>query len=140
MVEEVDSLNTAIFSVTLSCTGDSMTITLNTVDPFQGRLYSQSTGKDCQTKGSAGTITVLTVYFEEKEAARCGVEREVGGAYSVSVVVQHHPVLQRRGDRAVRLYCYFDTGVKVVTNGYDVLAEYVVDDNDSGIKLIISVL
>ena len=51
------------------------------------------------------------------------MERVEGGAFSMVVVVQHHPVIQRRGDRAVQLYCYFDTGLKVVTNGYDVLAE-----------------
>ena len=85
------------------------------------------------------TVTVLTVYFEEEKAARCGVARERGGVYSVSLVVQQHPVLQRRGDRVVQLYCYFDTGVKVVTNGYDVLAEYVVSDLDHEITLIIAV-
>ena len=54
---------------------------------------------------------------------RCGLERQADGSYSLVVVVQHHPVIQRLGDRAVQLYCYFDTGAKTVTNGYDVLAE-----------------
>jgi len=109
--------------VKLACTGESMTITLNTNEPFKGRLFAQSAGRECQTRGSARTATELTIYFEETEAARCGLEREEQGAYSMVVVVQHHPIIQRRGDRAVQLYCYFDTGVKVVTNGYDVLAD-----------------
>jgi hypothetical protein len=100
-----------------------MTVTLNTGEPFNGRLFSQSAGRECQTRGTARTATVLTFSFEDEEAERCGMQRIEGGAYSMVVVVQHHPVIQRTGDRAVQLFCYFDTGVKVVTNGYDVLAE-----------------
>ena len=43
--------------------------------------------------------------------------------YSNVIVIQHHPVIQRKGDRAIQLYCYFETGDKVVTNSYDVLSE-----------------
>jgi len=109
--------------VSLACSGESMTITLNTNNPFTGRLFSQSAGRECQTRGTAGTATQLAISFEEEESLRCGLERLEEGAYSMVVVVQHHPVIQRVGDRAVQLYCYFDTGLKVVTNGYDVLAD-----------------
>ena len=50
---------------------------------------------------------------------------------SAVVVVQHHPVLQRKGDKAVQLYCYFTTQDKLVTNSYDVLADTV----DGGIGI-----
>ena len=50
---------------------------------------------------------------------------------SAVVVVQHHPVLQRKGDKAVQLYCYFTTRDKLVTNSYDVLADTV----DGGIGI-----
>jgi len=109
--------------VSLACSGESMTITLNTNNPFTGRLFSQSAGRECQTRGTARTATQLAISFEEEESLRCGLERLEEGAYSMVVVVQHHPVIQRVGDRAVQLYCYFDTGLKVVTNGYDVLAD-----------------
>ena len=45
------------------------------------------------------------------------------GVYPNTIVVQHHPVIQRKGDRAVQLFCFFETGDKLVTNSYDVLAE-----------------
>ena len=32
---------TRLYSVSLECTADSMTVTLNTEEPFTGRLYSQ---------------------------------------------------------------------------------------------------
>jgi len=117
--------------VSLACSGESMTITLNTNTPFTGRLFSQAAGRDCQTRGAAGTATQLAISFEEEDSARCGLERLEEGAYSMVVVVQHHPVIQRVGDRAVQLYCYFDTGLKVVTNGYDVLADTI----DGGQKI-----
>ena len=41
------------------------------------------------------------------------------------MVVQHHPVLQRKGDKAVQLYCFFAAQDKVVTNNYDVLSDTV---------------
>ena len=37
------------------------------------------------------------------------------------VVVQQHPVIQRAGDKAFQLFCYFDTQTKVITNGYEKL-------------------
>jgi len=117
--------------VSLACSGESMTITLNTNTPFTGRLFSQAAGRECQTRGAAETATQLAISFEEEDSARCGLERLEEGAYSMVVVVQHHPVIQRVGDRAVQLYCYFDTGLKVVTNGYDVLADTI----DGGQKI-----
>lgn len=108
-----------------------MTVTLNTEEPFTGRLFAQSAGRDCEVRGNARTETKLTFLFEEAAAARCGVEREDRGVYSNVVVVQHHPVIQRKGDRAVQLFCYFETGDKVVTNSYDVLADTI----DGGIGI-----
>ena len=48
---------------------------------------------------------------------RCGLESNLDGSYSLVVVVQ------RAGDKAFQLFCYFDTQTKVITNGYDVIPE-----------------
>ena len=45
------------------------------------------------------TETELTFFFEPEAAARCGTVKEEAGVYSNVVVVQHHPVIQRKGDR-----------------------------------------
>ena len=45
------------------------------------------------------------------------------GVVSAVVVVQHHPVIQRKGDKAIQLLCYFEATDKVVTNGYDIITE-----------------
>ena len=54
---------------------------------------------------------------------RCDITREEKGVLSAVVVVQHHPVIQRRGDKAVQLLCYFQATNKVVTNSYDIIAK-----------------
>ena len=46
---------------------------------------------------------------------RCGLESNLDGSYSLVVVVQ------RAGDKAFQLFCYFDTQTKVITNGYEKL-------------------
>ncbi|CAG2112468.1 unnamed protein product, partial [Medioppia subpectinata] len=45
------------------------------------------------------------------------------GKYSSMVVIQHHPLIQRKGDRMVQLTCHFETVNRTVTNSYGVVAE-----------------
>ena len=66
---------------------------------------------------AAGTNTQLELGYAE-----CGAERRADGVVSLVVVVQHHPVIQRAGDRAVQLLCYFQAQDKVVTSNYTVIA------------------
>jgi len=109
--------------VSLACSGEGMVITLNTEDPFSGLLFSQTGGKSCQTRGNQRTETELQILFRDTDVDRCGLERELDGSYSLVVVVQRHPVIQRVSDRAYQLFCYFDTEAKVITNGYDVIPD-----------------
>ena len=100
-----------------------MTVSLNTEEPFSGLLFSQSGGRNCQTRGSQRTETELQILFRDTDVDRCGLERQLDGSYSLIVVVQQHPVIQRAGDKAYQLFCYFDSETKVITNGYDVIPE-----------------
>lgn len=107
----------------MACSGEGMTISLNTDLPFSGLLFSQSGGRNCQTRGAQRTQTELEIFFRDTDVDRCGLERQLDGSYSLIVVVQQHPVVQRAGDKAYQLFCYFDTETKVITNGYDVIPE-----------------
>ena len=107
----------------MTCSGDSLTVSLNTDQPFSGLLFSQSGGKNCLTRGRGRTETQLEIFFRETDVDRCGLERQSDGSYSLVVVVQKHPVIQRLGDKAFKLFCYFDTETKVITNGYDVIPD-----------------
>ena len=111
-----------IISVSLECSAESMVVTLSTDQPFTGRLFSEAGGSQCQTRGTGRRLTALVLGYDPASAQRCGVERGEGVVRTV-VVVQHHPVIQRRGDKAVQVLCYFQATDKVVTNSYDIIAK-----------------
>ena len=56
--------------MSLECTDQAMIVTLNTEDPFTGRLYSQTAGKDCEVRGENGTETRLSLEFDDASLAR----------------------------------------------------------------------
>ena len=65
------------------------------------------------------TMAVSIICFH-----RCGTQREEEGVFTNTIVIQHHPIIQQKGDRAIKLYCFFEiSGDKVVTNSYDVITE-----------------
>lgn len=54
---------------------------------------------------------------------RCGVVQEVPGAFTTLVVVQQHNMIQRRGDRAIKLLCSYEAVDQTVSNGFTLLEE-----------------
>lgn len=115
-------------TVSLVCGAKSMTVTLTTKEGFEGVLYSYSNVKGCRSRGLERTETDLRFFYEEEEAAvprseRCGVVKEEKGIFSATVVIQNHPIIQQKGDRAIKIYCYFETGEKTISNSYNVLAD-----------------
>ena len=56
--------------MSLECTDQAMIVTLNTEDPFIGRLYSQTAGKDCEVRGENRTETQLSLEFDDASLAR----------------------------------------------------------------------
>ncbi|KAJ6218618.1 hypothetical protein RDWZM_009775 [Blomia tropicalis] len=104
----------------LFCSHDSMSVSLNTIDPFNGRLYSKEDPTTCESMGRSSTNTVLTLPFNPRSA--CGV-REEDGKYTSMVVIQHHPMIQRKGDRIVHVACHFEATNRTISNTYSVLVE-----------------
>ena len=107
-----------------------MTVTLNTIDGFKGKMFAVKNPRECLTKGTGRTETRLTFLYEEPDN-RCGVEREERGVYSNTIIIQQHPIIQQRGDRAIKLYCFFEAGEKTVTNSYDVIADTIRPEEDT---------
>jgi hypothetical protein len=91
-----------------------MTVHLHTADAFSGRIYSQEhpTGS-CEVFGTGARKTEISFPLRN---SGCGVSEEDRGVYTNVIVVQHHPVIQRRGDKAVKLFCLFETTNKTVTS------------------------
>lgn len=109
-------------TVQLFCSHDSMTVSLNTIDPFNGRLYAKEDPTGCESMGRSGTNTALTMPFNPRGGERCGV-REDNGKYTSLVVIQHHPQIQRKGDRIVHVACHFEATNRTISNTYSVLVE-----------------
>merc|ERR1712223_677419 len=118
--------------LSLVCTSTSMTVTLNTVDGFRGKMFAVKNPRGCSTKGSGTTETRLTFNYNDTEK-QCGVQREERGVFSNTIVIQNHPIIQQKGDRAIKLYCFFEAGEKTVTNSYDVIADTIRPDGEDDI-------
>jgi len=52
-----------------------MTVSLNTADPFSGKLYSKEEPIACETMGRSTTNTLLTMPFSPRSS--CGVREDV---------------------------------------------------------------
>ncbi|KAL7645704.1 UNVERIFIED_CONTAM: hypothetical protein RMT77_002581 [Armadillidium vulgare] len=101
----------------LECSTDAMEVRLKTAEPFNGKLFSQDKPGTCETLGGGQRTTSLRIMFED---ANCGVVDEGEGILSNVIVVQHHPIIQRRGDKSVKLMCLFQTSNRTVTNGFNI--------------------
>ena len=63
-----------ISAVSLVCTATSMTVTLNTLDGFVGKMFAVKNPRGCFTKGTDKTETRLTFLYEDPETD-CGVKK-----------------------------------------------------------------
>lgn len=52
-----------------------MTVSLNTIEPFEGKLYSKEDPLQCETVGRSTTTTILNMPFSPRTA--CGVKEDV---------------------------------------------------------------
>ena len=62
-------------SVQLFCNHDSMTVSLNTADPFNGKLYAKEEPMACESTGRSTTNTMLTMPFSPR--TECGIREDV---------------------------------------------------------------
>ncbi|KAK3919594.1 Cuticlin-1, partial [Frankliniella fusca] len=117
----------ACIDLRVSCSRRHMTVTLQSAGPFQGRLFVLGRSDLCGAEGRGSTSTSLTLPLDpDPDPARlpgpgpgvndrCGLRlarafgRGDGDAnrtlVSAVVVVQRNPIIQTRGDRAVRVGC-----------------------------------
>lgn len=102
-----------------------MELELHTLQPFNGRLYAREQPNRCETLARGNTSNRLRLPLPTDEQAsigECGVRREPDGRYSAIVVVQQHPLVQRKGDRLVRVVCSVHGHSQVVSSGYQLLS------------------
>ena len=104
----------------LDCDTTAMTLNLRTNEPFRGRMYVRDDPSGCETLGRSSLVSSLSIPFQSV-GARCA-QRELPSRYSSVVVVQQHPLIQRKSDRYIKLVCDFQTANKTITSAYNVVA------------------
>ncbi|XP_037068708.1 uncharacterized protein LOC119090015 [Pollicipes pollicipes] len=104
----------------LVCAVDRMTVRLRTEEPFTGRIFALDAPTSCEVRGTGQRTTEATFYYAD---GRCGVVRETAQSYTALVVIQLHALIQRRGDRATKLLCTYDTAEKTISTGLDLLVD-----------------
>jgi hypothetical protein len=106
----------------LECDTTSMTLNLRTNEPFRGRMYVRDGDPQAcaPTLGRSALMSSLSIPFQSP-MGRCAT-RELPSRYSSVVVVQQHPLIQRKSDRYIKLVCDFQTANKTISSSYNVMA------------------
>lgn len=102
----------------LTCSPESMVLTLTTLEPFTGRIFAKNRPRSCEIFGNGQTVNHFILSLDPAE---CGAVNEGKGRHVNTVVIQHHPVIQRKGDRIIKLLCIFETLNHTVSNSYNVI-------------------
>nr|CAD7455511.1 unnamed protein product [Timema tahoe] len=120
-MERVPCLNLLV-----TCSSSDITVTLRTIEPFRGRMYVQGRSELCNSEGRGASSTQLVIPLEQTTRAgrkinTCGImvarslgetNRSLGDInrtlLSAVVIVQSNAIIQRRGDRAVKIGCLLD--------------------------------
>lgn len=74
--------------VQLSCTRESMALTLHTKDPFGGRIYPRDETAGCDVQGRGSRETTLVMGLMDR---RCGVSEDASVSLSLHVVSLQTP-------------------------------------------------
>lgn len=117
----------------LECDTNAMTLQLRTNEPFRGRMYVRDEPNLCETLGRSSLSSSLSIPFNHGGggggdslgalgAGRSCAIRELPSRYSSVVVVQQHPLIQRKSDRYIKVVCDFQTANKTISSSYNVVA------------------
>ncbi|KAG9508793.1 Peroxisome biogenesis factor 1, partial [Fragariocoptes setiger] len=111
--------------IRLDCKPDAMTLNLRTQEPFRGRMYVKDeplacAGAELFQRAASSLVTSLTIPFEP--SSRCTKHDQDSGKYTSFIVVQHHPLIQRKNDRYIKVVCDFQTTNRTISNSYSIVS------------------
>ncbi|KAK7862887.1 hypothetical protein R5R35_011598 [Gryllus longicercus] len=100
----------------VTCTSAGMNVILRSQN-FRGRMYVVGHSEECYIQGRQGRDVTLKIPLQRqgREINTCGVmmAHSIGETnrtlLSAVVMVQFNPIIQRRGDRAVKVGCLLDS-------------------------------
>ncbi|XP_076353547.1 uncharacterized protein LOC143248750 [Tachypleus tridentatus] len=108
---------TDCMKITLSCSQDTMTLHVETQEPFKGKIFSKSKPRTCKLYGQGQkdiwfTMPVLL--------PKCGIIKEDQQTFINTLVVQEHPIIQRKVDHVVLLRCIINNKNNTVMSTTDI--------------------
>ncbi|XP_022257397.1 EGF-like domain-containing protein 2, partial [Limulus polyphemus] len=92
--------------ITLSCSQDTMTLHVETQEPFKGKIFSQSKPRTCKYYGQGQRNTSFSMPLQ---LPKCGITKEDQQSFINTLVVQEHPIIQRKVDHVILLRCIINT-------------------------------
>ncbi|XP_072765207.1 uncharacterized protein [Anoplolepis gracilipes] len=111
----------ACLDLKVQCGESVMTVTLTTVEPFEGRMYASGYGDTCGVNGVGKNVTILRLPLPKKESInKSNIECGLTPAFSIdnenrthtlvwaTIVIQYNPIIQRLGDQSVKVGCSLD--------------------------------
>lgn len=117
------------------CSEQYINVTLRTVEAFKGRMYVVGHSDTCDSEGSGGYTTTLKIPMSGPGSSnQCGIMiiKSFGETnqtlLSTVVVIQHNPIIQRRGDRSVKIGCLLNASL---SQNFTVNASLVVTGPDN---------
>uniref|UniRef100_A0A914D127 ZP domain-containing protein n=1 Tax=Acrobeloides nanus TaxID=290746 RepID=A0A914D127_9BILA len=112
--------NQLIGEPTVRCESDALSIDLQTMKQFNGRVFVKGYSRDssCLRNGNSSSKFNFSINFDT-----CGIRRtrEFNGvSISATVIVSFHPIFITKVDRAYRLNCFYVEARKTVAQQLEI--------------------
>ncbi|KRZ61345.1 Cuticlin-1 [Trichinella nativa] len=128
----------------VECGTDSMLVSLNTKEPFEGHVYVKGhyDTPGCRTDGTNNKTAKISIPYSNCDVRRQRTSSPAGVFLSTIVVITFHPMFVTKVDRAYNVKCFYMAADKVVSSDLEVreLPSFQSDDVQSMNSLLLSTL
>ncbi|KRY01407.1 Cuticlin-1, partial [Trichinella pseudospiralis] len=128
----------------IECGTDSMLVSLNTKEPFEGHVYVKGhyDTPGCRTDGTNNKTAKISIPYSNCDVRRQRTSSPAGVFLSTIVVITFHPMFVTKVDRAYNVKCFYMAADKVVSSDLEVreLPSFQSDHVQSMNSLLLSTL
>ncbi|XP_003376902.1 DNA topoisomerase 2-alpha [Trichinella spiralis] len=106
----------------VECGTDSMLVSLNTKEPFEGHVYVKGhyDTPGCRTDGTNNKTAKISISYSNCDVRRQRTSSPAGVFLSTIVVITFHPMFVTKVDRAYNVKCFYMAADKVVSSDLEV--------------------
>ncbi|XP_067143544.1 cuticlin-1-like [Centruroides vittatus] len=101
-----DGYESKYYRISLSCGYDSMTLTVQSREPFRGQIYVKDHYRSprCRATGDGNKVISLKLFYHPSV---CGVVNTKNGTFATKVIIQRHPRIVLGDDESYKVLCTF---------------------------------